>query len=186
MFIEQLRVTSDLAKVNEESDSIIANVGWKNLNQIGLKHRPCAANIWTDAAGSLYNRQTNIQLAKEIDFSEWSVDTNSYIRQQIESIEEEYNFKCGRVRIMRLLPHQGLSVHKDLEVRFHLVLKTNPKSYIAHRVIENNSERSQLPTAAICYHLPMDGKWYQIDTREVHWVYNGGESERIHLVVCGT
>jgi hypothetical protein len=65
------------------------------------------------------------------------------------------------------------------------VIRTNPKAYIAHNVVDNNPERSVLPTTSVCYHLPADGIWYKVDTREVHWVYNGGEEERIHLVVCG-
>ena len=185
MFIKRLVEHSDIAKVNEEFNTILSNIGWGDFNQIGLKHRVNAIDPWFDAAGSLYDRQTMSRLGSESDFTEWTVDTNVYIRQQIEILEKNYDFKCGRVRLMRLLSRRGLSVHRDDEVRYHLVLKTNPKAYIAHSAIQNNTDNSDLPTAAICYHLPMDGSWYEVNTREIHWVYNGGDDERIHLVVCG-
>lgn len=185
MFIKRLEEISDLSKVNEEFNSILSSVGWGQLNQLGFKHRPGAEHPWFDAAGSLFNRQTGELISDESDYSEWTVDSNSYIRQQIEMLERNHGFKCGRVRVMRLMPRSGLSVHQDQEVRYHLVLKTNQKSYIAHRVVDNNPDRSVLPSTAVCYHLPMDGTWYEVDTREVHWVYNGGDDERIHLVVCG-
>jgi hypothetical protein len=185
MFIKRLEETSDLAKVTQELNSILATVGWGQLNQIGLKHRPGAEDPWFDAAGSLYDKEKKNRLSLETDYSEWSVGPDSYIRQQIEMLENNHNFKCGRVRIMRLLPRSGLSVHRDEEIRYHLVLKTNHKSYIAHHVVDNNPDRSVLPSTAVCYHLPMDSTWYEVDTREVHWVYNGGDVERIHLVVCG-
>ena len=172
--------------VQTEFDSIISSVGWGKLNQIGLKARPNAENKWVDAAGSLYDRQLGISTASETDFSEWNLDSNSYIRQQIEMIERSHNFKSGRVRFMRLPPRNGLSVHRDDEVRFHLVLSTNIKSYIAHSVVIDNPTLSVLPTTAVCYHLPMDSNWYEVDTREIHWVYNGGDTERIHLVVCAS
>jgi hypothetical protein len=142
-------------------------------------------NKWFDACGSLYDKIRSVKVSEEFDFTEWNLDQNSYIRQQIETLERNHNLTCGRVRIMRLLPHVGLSVHRDDEVRYHLVLKTNPKAYIAHNVVDNNPERSVLPTTSVCYHIPMDGYWYMVDTRQIHWVYNGGEEERIHLVVCG-
>lgn len=185
MFIKKLEISSNPAAILFEFSKILEKATWGLKNQVGLKCRPGATDPWFDAVGSLYNQKSNTKIASESDFSEWILEDDSYIRQQISLLEASDNFKCGRVRIMRLLPHQGLSVHKDEEVRYHLVLKTNPKAYIAHRVVDNNPERSDVPTTAVCYHLPMNLKWYKVDTREVHWVYNGGDTERIHLVVCG-
>ena len=185
MFIKRLEESADLSIIESEFQSILEQSGWGPTNQIGLKSKENASDRWFDSAGSLYNRQTNTKIASESDFSVWNLDRTSYIRQQIEILESKYNFKSGRVRIMRLLPHCGLSVHRDDEVRYHLVIKTNHRSYIAHNVVDNNPDRSVLPTTAACYHIPRDSTWYEVDTREVHWVYNGGSEERIHLVVCG-
>lgn len=185
MFIKKLDYSCDIGKINSEFSDILEKSSWGSMNQIGLKCRPGSTDPWFDSSGSLYDHVSMIKKYNESDFTEWNLSEDSYIRQQIELLEKNHNFKCGRVRIMRLLPHVGLSVHRDTELRYHLVLKTNIRSYIAHNVIDRNPSRSDLPTTAVCYHLPMDSTWYKVDTREVHWVYNGGNEERIHLVVCG-
>jgi hypothetical protein len=157
---------------------------WGDRNQIGLRHRLGAKNIWTDAVGSLYDREKEVKLSTEDEFTEWSIDDTWYVRGAIERLQEQVG-NIGRVRFMRLLPKTGLSVHRDDEVRYHLVLKTNPKAYIARAsnfVIERHSSE---PVVSTCYHIPLDSHWWKVDTREVHWVYNGGDEERIHLVVCG-
>lgn len=185
MFIKKLEYYSDLSKINLEFNSILEKSSWGTKNQIGLKCRPGSTDRWFDSTGSLHDSVSMKKIYNESDFSDWNLSEDSYIRQQIEFLENNHNFKCGRVRIMRLLPHTGLSVHRDTEMRYHLVLKTNRYSYIAHNLVDNNPIRSVLPTTSVCYHLPMDSSWYEVDTREVHWVYNGGTEERIHLVVCG-
>lgn len=185
MFIKKLENKSNLGLVISEFDNILEKSTWGLKNQIGLKYRPDSVDPWFDSAGSLYDPKTQTNIANESSFTEWNIDEHSYIRQQITALENSNNFKSGRIRIMRLTPHHGLSVHKDAEFRYHLVLKTNPKAYIAHNVMDNNPDRSDLLSTAVCYHLPADGTWYKVDTREIHWVYNGGDVERIHLVVCG-
>jgi hypothetical protein len=79
------------------------------------------------------------------------------------------------------LGNSRLSVHKDKEIRYHLVLKTNNNSYICQHI---NASQNSLNPIAVCYHIPKDGNWYKVDTKRNHWVYNGGNEERIHLVVC--
>jgi len=186
MFIKKLSIQSDLLKTYIEMRKIFTECGgWGPKNQIGMKCKIDSVDKWFDSTGSLHDRKNMIRKSSETDFNVWNLDSNNYIRQQVELLESTYNFKSGRVRFMRLLPHTGLSVHQDEEVRYHLVLRTNPKSYIAHNVVDTNSERSDLSSVAVCYHIPRDSTWYKVDTREVHWVYNGGDEERIHLVVCG-
>jgi hypothetical protein len=185
MFLEKLDYTSDHNRMMSEANDIITNVTWNNGNQIGLNRRDNSTeNIWKDATGSLYDREHNIYIGKEKDFTVWNIDSDSYIRQQIENMME--GIVNGRVRLMNLTPKKGLSVHKDLEVRYHYVLKTNKKSYICHNPSRSSQVDDNIPISAFCYHMPMDNHWYKVDTRETHWVYNGGETDRVHLVVCGT
>lgn len=184
MFIKRLELTSDVDQICSELDKILVHInGWKK-NQIGLKSRVNAVARWADSVGSLYDGITGKPVAKESDFTEWNLDSDSYIRNQIEILENLHNFKSGRARLMRLSPHCGLSVHRDNEVRYHLVLKTNPFSYVAHNLDEPITD-CDLKGSSICYHIPRDGVWYLVDTRNTHWVYNGGNEERIHLVICG-
>jgi photosystem II stability/assembly factor-like uncharacterized protein len=88
------------------------------------------------------------------------------------------NIKLGRVRIMRLMPKRGLTVHRDTSVRYHLVLKTNIDSFFGFRDFLNKDG-----AVAKCYHMPANGYFYKVDTTKFHFVYNGGKTERIHIVI---
>lgn len=184
MFIKKLNTTSDVAKIQESLDEILAVTDWADKNQIGLNYRPGAKDTWHDACGSLYDYDKQEFIDNEYAFNQWN-KLPEYLSEQLTNLIRTEKFRVGRVRFMRLKPKTGLSVHRDREVRYHLVLQTNKHAYIAHEVKEDRPELSELATTGITYHIPCDGNWYQIDTREVHYVYNGGTEDRIHLVVCG-
>jgi hypothetical protein len=176
MFIQKIDFQSDAVEITNDLNHLLMHSSGIN-NQIGLMHRPNALNKFQDCIGSLYSYEEKKFLAKESDFSEWSI-SDSYLKRQLILLSKEEKFKLGRVRFMRLMPKTGLSVHKDNEFRYHFVLKTNNNAYVCNNI---NSESS---VAAVCYHIPSDGYWYKVDTTKIHWVYNGGNEERIHLVVC--
>jgi hypothetical protein len=160
-------------------------VGWGPTQQIGLRSRINSVNPWFDSAGSLHNQETNAQMNGECVFTVWNLDSDNYLRQEIEKLQELEKFLIGRVRIMKLFPLRGLSVHKDNEVRYHLVLKTNPMAYFA---FSDKIEASLTDVTEMgkFYHIPSDGHWYFVDTTKPHWVFNGHKEEhRIHIVVCG-
>jgi hypothetical protein len=188
MFIKRLDLTTHSDKILADLNHLIVNQPqlntWQTMNQLALTSQPTSVDIWSDGTGSLYDPRISGYRAHEIDFSQWNIDQSYYTRQQVELLATTINQPLGRIRFMRLPPKTGLSVHKDAEVRYHLVLQTNPKAYIAHETIYHRPD-SQLPTTSTCYHMPQDNHWYEVDTRQVHWVYNGGSQERIHLVVCG-
>lgn len=184
MFIEKLEHCSDYSRMLSEANEIINNVTWNNGNQIGLNRRVNSIeDIWKDAAGSIFDANGK-RLKHEREFTEWNINENYYIRQQIESLLSVENIKHGRIRIMRLLPKTGLSVHSDYEHRYHYVLSTNSHSFVCQAAYDMNTNRSDIRTSSVCYHLPLSTHWYKINTKEIHWVYNGGSTERIHLVVC--
>jgi len=185
MFIKKLTMLSDLNMINSDFNKILNLSGWGDKNQIGLNRRAGKDNSWFDAAGSLYDSESSDYVADERDYVDWNIGSDWYVRQQIERLETEYNFKCGRVRFMLLRPKTGLSVHRDREYRYHLVLQTNKKSYVAYNNKTVDIKKSQLVSESNCYHIPADGYWYRVDTTCQHWVYNGGDTDRIHLVVCG-
>jgi hypothetical protein len=185
MFLKKLDICSDVNKITTELDSILNTNPWTESNQIGIKCRPGAADPWRDAVGSLNDPVTRIRLANEVDFTEWVVDNTWYVRQQIHELENKLEIETGRVRFMNLPPRRGLSVHQDKEVRYHLVLKTNIKSFMSLSSEVNIEYSSDLPVTALCFNMPQDGHWWRVDTTKTHWVYNGGDTNRIHLVVCG-
>lgn len=183
MFITKTNYSSDVVKIRQDLNAVLSMTTWEPMNQIGLNHRQNADSVWSDAAGSLYDRINKVHLASELDFNVWNRQCPQYVKNEINTLVEKEKFKLGRVRFMRLKPKTGLSVHNDAEWRYHLVLETNQNSYICQRH-EFQSKLSDIPIQSICYHLPCDENWYLVDTTQVHYVYNGGDTDRIHLVVC--
>lgn len=177
-FIRPTDFFSDLSLMKQCTDQIIKQVGWGFKDQIGLTHRPRSNDSWFDAAGSLYNRETKKFIAEEKDFTEFNA-IPEFLLNSFNELSAHENIKFGRIRIMRLVPRRGLSIHYDSETRYHYVIDTNPKSYMCL----NNNQATGLEPRAQCYHIPMDGQWYHVDTRKTHWVYNGGDTDRIHLVI---
>jgi hypothetical protein len=178
MYIEKLNLTADLDKVQSDLDEVLKTTDWIPHNQIGIKHRHNADNIWKDAVGGLFS-PTGERLANESDFSFWSWPSANYTQSIIEELEQLENFKTGRIRFMRQMPKTGLSIHYDFDIRYHLVLDTNPGALFGFST-EGTEE------VARCYHVPRDGHFYKIDTRNRHFVYNSGADPRIHLVICSS
>lgn len=184
MFIQKIDLQSNLDQVLADLDIILELCGgWPAGNQIGLNHRPGADRPWTDAEGSRYQKYQDSDRPRETDFSVWNPAVPPYLMQQILQVQDKLSCRIGRARIMRLMPKTGLTVHFDQEPRLHLVLKTNPMAYISHTVNELRPD-SDLRSASVSYHMPANGHWYEVDTRQMHYVYNGGFDERIHLVLC--
>lgn len=183
MFIRKVDFASDLDQVKQDLETILTMTDWGTTNQIGLTHRPDAVDPWHDCAGSLYHGYKPQERPREQDFNCWNPLVPTYVAEQLQLLQQQENFRAGRVRFMRLLSRTGLSVHLDTEPRYHLVIKTNPSAYIGQRSIARRDD-SVLPTTSVTYHMPADGNWYEVDTRQTHYVYNGGTEPRIHLVVC--
>jgi hypothetical protein len=178
MYITKLNLAVDLDKVQTDLDNILNTGNWIPHNQIGIKHRPNADNIWKDAIGGLFSL-TGERLANESDFSLWNWPVPTYTQTVIEELEKLENFKTGRIRFMRQMPKTGLSIHFDFDIRYHLVLDTNPGALFGFST-------DDVEEVAKCYHVPKDGHFYKIDTRHKHFVYNAGSEPRIHLVICSS
>lgn len=177
-FITKLHMSANIDKINDELNAIIYHhTEWGSDNQIGLRHRINCQNQWKDSIGGLVDRKTRQRLAYEKDFSEWNTGTPTFTKIVLSELAEKEKIILGRVRFMRLQPKFGLSMHIDYEPRYHLVLQTN-KSAVFGECFTDNTVR------AMCYHIPADNNWYKIDTTREHFVYNGGWTPRIHLVVC--
>lgn len=181
MYIRKLHQEPIFSDVASAAEQLISTIGLEEHNQISLKHRTGATELFLDGVGSLYDRTDKKFTGKESEFKNWSLPEDNPLVRSIRNLEQREGFTSGRVRIMRLMPRRGLSVHSDMEVRYHLALKTNHKSFFCWNSPSNGEE---IPVRALCYHVPMDQHWYYADTRLIHWVYNGGDTDRIHIVVC--
>ena len=185
MFITKTNHTVDLEEIKGCIENILSVRPWPDgsieelqiKNQIGLNHRPGAEYPWLDASGSLINPITGEVKGTEYEFTQWNERTPSPLITAIEQLASQEGFQIGRVRIMKLDPKTGLTVHYDQEQRYHLVIETNPYSYFGTTSNDNGY-------ASVCYHVPADGHFYKVDTRLEHFVYNGGRQPRIHLVIC--
>jgi Aspartyl/Asparaginyl beta-hydroxylase len=176
--IEKLEFKVDLPLVLEDINKILELSPWDNDNQIGLTHRPGATNLWKDGIGSLYTDDGKSTGVSENDFTELNPQIPETFRTLLLDFAQSQNIKLGRVRIMRALSKRGLTVHRDTSVRYHLVLKTNIDSFFGFRDLARKDG-----VDARCYHMPADSHFYKVDTTRFHFIYNGGKTERIHLVI---
>ena len=174
--IEKLDFKTDLPLLLKDVETVINMARWDDENQIGLTHRPGAKSLWKDAVGSLYEGFD--KKADESEFTEINYFLPTLLKQTLIDFAESQNIKLGRVRVMRLLSKRGLTVHRDTSVRYHFVLKTNIDSFFGFRDL-----RQIDGVAAKCYHIPADGYFYKVDTTKIHFVYNGGKTDRIHIVI---
>jgi hypothetical protein len=178
MFIKKLNLIADLEKMKTDLNFVLSKSDWSIDNQIGLSYRKGANNLWKDCVGSLWDRENNIELEKEEEFTEINPEAPEYTMQVLNKLASTEGFKLGRIRYMRLLPKTGLTVHSDSSVRYHYVIETNEHSYIYH-----TSKNTGL-IKTIGYHLPNDSYFYKINTLQEHYVYNGGSVPRVHIVIC--
>ena len=184
-FITKTTVSVDLQKVIQELDDLLEIYNWPEPNfetgmpgnQIGVTYRDNANDIWQDAMGSLYDPETKTFISKESDFKNLNSNLGAYTKQVIDTLSKIENVQFGRIRFMRAEQKRGLSIHRDLEPRYHLVIKTNPGALFGEYYGTEG-------VAAQCYHLPADGYFYKVDTTRNHFIYNGGWEDRIHLVLC--
>lgn len=182
-FINKTDMSVDMEQIRSELEYAVSQCPWEWSskpgigNSLGLNYRPGALNPWADSFGSLYDKETQQLIGTELDYSEWHPEGLDYTKEKIFELAERFKFKVGRCRYLRLMPKTGLSIHTDMEPRFHLAIETNPKCLIA-RTVTGQEE------SALCYHIPADGFFYKVDTTKEHFVFNGSWEPRIHLVIA--
>jgi hypothetical protein len=80
--------------------------------------------------------------------------------------------KKTRARIMMMPWHSVLSMHRDIERRYHIAINTDPAC-----IFYNYEEQKG-------YHIPADGYLYLVDTKQIHTFMNCTKTlTRTHLVV---
>lgn len=177
-FITRLDWRANPDRIMEDLQGLLpVTNGWGMTNQIGLRCRAGAEDPWQDAVGSLTDPNGTNRRAEEQDFTEWCPRVPDYTRSILEALARVQGCQWGRVRFMQSLPKRGLSMHRDPERRYHMVLQTNPNAILGECF--GGSEHR-----CTGWHLPRDGHWYVVDTRREHFAYNGGWAPRIHLVAC--
>jgi hypothetical protein len=183
-FIQKLNDTANLDVVKDCVEKILSVRPWPDgsakdkfiSNQIGLTYRAAADDVWLDASGGGKDNQAG---KTESDFALWNDELPLYIVELILDLAKKHDFTPGRVRIMRLMPKTGLMMHEDSEQRYHLAVTTNIGCFMCTPTTVDPSEDYQIKG----YHIPADSHFYKIDTTVHHFVYNSGNTERVHLVI---
>jgi len=181
-FIQNTKLNFDLDQIVSEYNDFISSMEefvlgeWRAYNQLSLKCRNNVENQYLDGIGSLYNQKTKQFEAEEKDFINYVDGIGEYTKSVIESIETKENVKIGRARYMLMPAKRGLSIHYDLEQRYHIAIKTQPTVLFG--------EYTGDEICAKCYNIPANGSVYKVDTTRNHFVFNGSWEDRIHLVLC--
>lgn len=119
---------------------------------------------------------------EEFPFSEGDfTNVNDELRQTYfdkcyQGVRDYINNRTGRVRIFKRVPQSSSSLHCDLDVRLHLALKSDSRSFLI------------FPELGV-FNIPVDGHFYLVDTTIEHFAVNTSyDLDRVHLIIdtyCG-
>jgi len=156
----------DLERLQQDTLAIIAKYPFPDSRQI------CLTNCEHDAPAEarLYGGSGRLTDGDEFKFRTFNEEfKGTYFHEIYRRISEKY--VVGRTRIALLKPRQCYSMHRDVSLyRYHVAIFTNPECFL---VYEQFGIR----------HIPADGNIYRIHSRERHSAFNGGESDRYHLII---
>lgn len=169
--VEKLVHQFDIDHLQKDCQTLISKVGFDQDNsQICLQHSSQCQNKWHDGTGSLPKKYPNFDVFRTIDTNYVIINDeikHTYIFTVLSELGKHFSiFRC---RLMCLRPRSCYSWHYDQTCRLHIALKTNQH---CRMVFENGS-----------WHIPADGAVYLTNTTQWHSAFNGGFSERIHLVL---
>lgn len=127
-------------------------------------------------ADSLFNRKTMQYIKQQSEFVEWCsfMQTLPHLRQLCDRvskyIDDNYQMKLGRVRLLTLNQKTNLRYHTDHDssIRLHVPLITNRRIFF---VIDDIVER-----------MPDVGALYRLEVQKEHTVVNASHQDRVHLV----
>ena len=164
--IKKLEDIINLSNLKNDTYKILSKFKFNLTNQISITHEPSAKTN----EEKLYSGTGRLLGQKEeLDFN---IFNNEFVGTEFHNIYKycEEHWRVGRMRLMNCPPRHCYSMHvDDSEVRYHVVIDTNPYSYLIYHPNK-------------MYHLPDDGHVYEVNTRQLHSVMNSGDRDRIHLV----
>lgn len=164
-------------------DLSIDHLDWSNKNQICLNTTKDGPDDYTFGCGSLTRDWSKRQIVDgveivplkdpplyEEDFTRLVTDFEGTIFEEVYNCLKQ-NYSIGRVRLMKLLPHQCMSWHDDAGPRIHYPIKTQTGVMM---VIEDE-----------VMHIPQNEWWYT-ETTKYHTAFNSSPEFRVHLVAAIT
>ena len=171
----------DISRLRKDLEVILEK---KNFNSLGISHfgaipinripndngsvegHNVRGKYWTYPKSDWNEEERLININEEEYTEVCSQFKDTYIEEVYNIIKSQW--KIGRMRFLMKPPRSCLSWHRDPEKRIHIPIITNPG---CRMVIEDES-----------YHMPADGSVYITDNSKYHNFFNGGETDRLHLV----
>lgn len=187
--INRLEQTFYVPRLIAATYALVTKVDWSDNNQIGLSCEYDDRDFGTQILAHGNVTRPSREGGRIVRKDEW-YDTlipefeTTYFAEIWNKIYEQTG-QVWRMRLMRLQPKGCLSFHEDFYKRLHIPIITNTRCFFF--INETNEipwlvdDDLRVPSIQT-YHLPADGGLYSVDTTKHHTVYNGGNTDRIHLV----
>ncbi len=185
--ITKLDKQFDLSRLVADMFRVAGMAEWTHRNQISLscKSRDRGLTYQELAHGSATTLSEQTKLGDEFEYDEFiSEFKHTYFYEIWKELREEYG---GVYRMRLMLLDQNVRiyrVHQDYYYRYHIPIITNDLSFLHMSNIDGHPQVTddfQVPSM-MTYHLPADGSMYQVNTTTMHTAYNGGSTDRVHLV----
>lgn len=161
MLIHRIEPILDLKELTAQVQELVAKVGFKS-NQIICQGRTTDVEDWHLGVGRIYELEHKNE-------DEYTNIFPSLAGTVLEKYIKRYN--GFRTRIMTVPPRHCYSVHRDPSPRIHIPLITNKECWM---VWPYDKENVKMPAQFS----------YWADTTKHHTFLNGGEEDRIHIVMC--
>jgi hypothetical protein len=101
-------------------------------------------------------------------------DLPEYFHEVLDTIGENI---VHRTRFAKLAPKSKIKPHIDYNteygIRLHIPIITNEKCFFGAKDENGDSE----------IHFEADGSVYYINPGVLHWAYNDGDTERVHMII---
>lgn len=145
-----------------------------SAGNLSLMHREGAEDPWLDGLTKTVLTANEEIPFSERDFKKFNPGLNdTYFEACQHFFERALLKRLGRVRLFQRFPQTSSSLHRDLDVRLHVALKTNKNAFIV------------FPDSGI-FQIPNDGHIYLVNTTMPHFAVNTDPiHERLH-VVCSS
>lgn len=112
--------------------------------------------------------------ADERFFRKRHTDLPEYFHEVLDTIGSNI---VHRTRFAKLSPKSKIKPHIDYNteygIRLHIPITTNSKCKFGARTEEGDKE----------IHFPVDGSVWYINPGLLHWAYNDGDEERVHMII---
>ena len=188
-FVRPTEISFDQQELIHAALVAMRNFGWSGNNQLALTcrevHKTKDPAQLVHGEATLQNRENN-EIIRQDDWYQTLIPAfeGTYFEHVLETFKSTKD-RIGRLRLMKMPPKRGLSFHRDFGPRYHVAVLTNVACFF---MLHESDEPYGVPKMGTkmpnmgTHHIPADGNAYWVNTSTHHTVYNGGKTDRIHLV----